>query len=169
MTHALLSTKPLRAPRHCHPHLSCTDSDTTYSRIDLDTTSYTSVLAFSRKKVLHVLWSRGQATCLMAGFREKTTYRSAPFLSGGGGARDALQRKATRGAISEVVRETTGWTWPDLIFGTSTSAFTKPPLCGGGPLSLCSGNPSFLCGEDGRRSRRNSRWSSGFTQMDLDG
>ena len=69
--HPLLPTEPWRAPR--------TDSDTTYSRTDSDTTSHTSVLALSGKEVLRVLRSRGQAACLMAGSREKTTYRSAPF------------------------------------------------------------------------------------------
>ena len=97
------------------------------------------------------------SSLLDAGSREKTTYRSAPFPSGGGGARDALQRKATGGATSEVVRETAGWTRPDLTLGTSTSASTRPPLCGGGPPSLCDGGPSSLCSEDGRKSRRNSR------------
>ena len=62
-----------------------------------------------------------------------------------------------------------GWTQSGLTLGTSTSASIRPPLCGGGPPSLCGGGPSSLCGGDGRRSRRNSRWSSGFTQMDPDG
>ena len=57
------------------------------------------------------------------------------------GALHALQRKATGRAVSKVVKETAGWMWPDLTLGTSTSAFTKP----------------FLCGGDGKRSRRNSR------------
>ena len=122
-------------------------------RTDSDITSYTSALALSGEEVLRILRSRGQAAYLMAGSREKTTYRSAPFPSGGGGARDALQRKATGGATSKVVRETAGWTRSDLTLGTSTSASTRPSLCGG----------------DGKRSRRNSRWSSGFTQMDPDG
>ena len=160
LTHPLLLTKPLQAPRCCHPHLSHTNSYTT---------SHTSVLALSRKKVLRVLQSQGQAACLMAGSREKTTYKSAPFPSGGGGARDALQRKATVGATSKVVRETAGWTRPDLTLGTSTSASTRPPLCGGGLPFLCGRGPFSLYGEDGRRSRYNSRWSSGFTQMDPDG
>ena len=69
-THPSLPTKLLQAPCRCHPHLSCTDSDTT---------SHTSALAFSRAEVLRVLQSQGQAACLMAGSREKTTYRSAPF------------------------------------------------------------------------------------------
>ena len=71
-----------------------------YPRTDLDTTSYISALALSGAEVLCVFQSR----CLIAGSQKKTTYRSAPFPSGGGGARDALQRKATRGATSEVVR-----------------------------------------------------------------
>ena len=105
--HASFSASDLpchRAPHRCHPHLPRTDSDTTYSRTDSDITSHTSALALSGAEVLRVLRSRGQAACLMAGSREKTTYRSAPFPSGGGGARDALQRKATGGATSEVVR-----------------------------------------------------------------
>ena len=38
----------------------------------------------------------------------------------------ALQRKATGGATSEVVRETAGWTRPGLTLGTSTPASTRP-------------------------------------------
>ena len=64
------------------------------------------MLALSVKEVLCVLQSWGQAACLMAGLQEKTTYRSALFPSGGSRTRDALQKKATNGAISEVVRET---------------------------------------------------------------
>ena len=48
-------------------------------RTNSDITSYTSVLALSGEEILRVLWSQGQAACLMAGSREKTTYRSAPF------------------------------------------------------------------------------------------
>ena len=44
----------------------------------------------------------------MASLQEKTTYRSALFPLGGGGARDALQMKGTRKATSKVVRETGG-------------------------------------------------------------
>ena len=166
-THSLLTTKLLQVPRCCHPHFSCTD---------LDTTSYTSALAFSGAEVLHVLQSQGQIAWLMAGLQKKTTYRSAPFPSSGDGARDALEWKATRRVTSEVVRVTAGWTRPDLILWTSTSAFTRlllcsedPPfLCSGGSSSLCGRGLSFLCGGDGRRFRRNSKWSSGFTQMDPD-
>ena len=49
------------------PHLSCTNSDITYSRTNLDITSYTSTLALSKEEVLRVLQSQGQAACLMAG------------------------------------------------------------------------------------------------------
>ena len=35
-----------------------------------------------------------------------------------------LQRKATRGVMNKVVRETAGRTWPSLIFETSTSVST---------------------------------------------
>ena len=38
----------------------------------------------------------------------------------------ALQRKATEGVTTEVVRETAGWTRPGLTHGTSTPAFTRP-------------------------------------------
>ena len=141
--HASFSASDLprhRASHYCLSQLPCTDSDTT---------SYTSALVLSGKKVLRVLQSQGQAVCLMAGSQEKTTYRSAPFPTGGGGARDALQRKAIGGATSKVVRETAGWTRSDLTLGTSTSASTRLFLYGGGPSSLCGG--------DGRRSRRNSR------------
>ena len=152
-----LRTEPLRATCCCHPHLSRTDSDITYSRTDLVTTPHISTLALSGKKVLCVLQSQGQAACWMAGSQEKTTYRSAPFPSGGGGAGDASQRKITRGATSEVVKETAGWTRPDMTHKMSISASIRPLLCGGGPPSLCGGGPSSLCDEDGRRSRHNSR------------
>ena len=69
-SHLSFPTEALQAPRRRHPHLSCTDLDTTYSRIDSDITSHTSALAFSGAEVLRVLPSR-------AGSREKTTYRSA--------------------------------------------------------------------------------------------
>ena len=38
----------------------------------------------------------------------------------------ALQKKATRKATSEVVREMAGWTRPGLTLGTSTPASTRP-------------------------------------------
>ena len=38
----------------------------------------------------------------------------------------ALQRKATGGAMSKVVRETASWTRPGLTLGTLTSASTRP-------------------------------------------
>ena len=165
LTHLLLPTKLLGAPCCCHPHLSRTDLNTTYSRTDSNIISHISAIALSGAEVLCVLQSRGQAVCLIAGLQEKTTYRSAPFPSGGSRARDALQRKATEGATSEVARETAGWTRPDLTLETSISASIRPPLCGGGPPplcgrgppSLCGRGPFSLCGEDGRRSRRNSR------------
>ena len=81
LSYPSLTTKLLRASCCCYPH---------FSRTDLDTTFYTSALAFFRAKVLRVLRSRGQAACLMAGLRKKTTYRSALFPSGDDGARDAL-------------------------------------------------------------------------------
>ena len=61
-----------------------------FSCIDLDITSYISVLALSREEVLRVLQSQGQAACLMASLQEKTIYRSALFLSGDGKLIDAL-------------------------------------------------------------------------------
>ena len=96
-SHPSFPTEPLQAPRCRHPHLSCTDSDTT---------SHTSALALSGAEVLRVLRSRGQAACLMAGLREKTIYRSAPFWIRwwwSKGVSHALW-KATGGATSEVVR-----------------------------------------------------------------
>ena len=135
---------------------------------NLDIISHTSALAFFGKKVLRFLQSQGQAACLMAGLQKKTTYRSMPYPSSGGGARDALQRKATVRAISEIVRETAGWTRPDLTLGTSTSAFIRPLLWSGGPPSISGEGLSFLCSGDGRSFRRHSRWSSRFTQMDPD-
>ena len=105
-SHPLLPTKPLQAPRRRHPHLSRTDSDTTYSRTDSDITSHTSALALSGAEVLRVLRSRGQAACLMAGSREKTTYRSAPFWIRWWWSEEVPHAlwKATGGATSEVVR-----------------------------------------------------------------
>ena len=50
----------------------------------------------------------------MAGLQEKTTYRSAPFPSGGSGVGNALQKTTTEEATSKLVRETASWTWPDL-------------------------------------------------------
>ena len=72
LSHPLLPTKTLQA--HCcrHPHFSRIDSDTTYSRTDLDITSHTLALALFGAEVLHVLQSQ-------AGLQEKTTYRSKPF------------------------------------------------------------------------------------------
>ena len=92
--HASFSASDL--PRHQASH-RCLGQ---LPRTDLDTTSYTLALALSRAEILHVFQSR----CLIAGSQEKTTYRSAPFPASGGGARDALQRKATGGATSGVVR-----------------------------------------------------------------
>ena len=106
-SHPSSPTEPLQALHCCHPHLSHTNSDTTYSCTNSDTTSYTSVLALSRAEVLRVLWSQGQAACLMAGLQEKTTYRSAPFWIGwwwSEGVPHALW-KATEGATSKVLRK----------------------------------------------------------------
>ena len=78
-------------------NLLCTNSDIT---------PYTSALAFPRAKVLCVLQSRGQAAYLMAGLREKTTYRSAPFWIRWWWSEEVLHAlwKATGGATSELVR-----------------------------------------------------------------
>ena len=93
----------------------------------------------------------------MAGLREKTTYRSTLFPSDSSEARDALQKKATGGAASKLVRETAGWTRPNLTLGTLISASTRSFLCGRGLLSLYGGGLSSLYSRNGRRSRRNSR------------
>ena len=85
----------------------------------------------------------------MTGLQEKTTYRLVPFLFGDNRARDALQRKATGEATSEMVRETAGWTRPNLTLRMSILASIRPLLCGGSPFFLYSG--------DGRRFRRNSK------------
>ena len=66
--HALLSTltpfaTTMTAPHCCH---FCTD---------LDTTSYTSALVFSRAEDLCVF----RSSCLIAGLQKKTTCRSALF------------------------------------------------------------------------------------------
>ena len=55
----------------------------------------------------------------------------------------ALLKKATGGAISEVVTKTAVWTRPSLTLKTLTSAFTR--------LFLYDGGPSSLCGRDSRR------------------
>ena len=57
-------------------------------------------------------------------------------------------------------KKTAGRTQSSLSLGTSTSASTA---------FLYDRGPSFLCAGDGKRSRRNSRWSSVFTQIDHDG
>ena len=85
----------------------------------------------------------------MAGLQEKTTYRLALFLTSSGRTKNARQKKVTRGAINKIVREMTDWTWLDLTLGTPTSAFTKPSLYGR--------DPSSLCDEDAKRSKRNFR------------
>ena len=51
---------------------------------------YILALVFFGKKVLRILRSRGQAACLIAGLQEKTTYKSAPFSTGGDKIKDAL-------------------------------------------------------------------------------
>ena len=61
----------------------------------------------------------------MAGLQNKTTYRSALFPTGDGRVKDALQKKATKRATSEVVKETAGLTQSDLTLETLTLAFTR--------------------------------------------
>ena len=46
---------------------------------NLDITSHILASTLFGAKVLYVLQNQGQAACLMAGLREKTTYRSASF------------------------------------------------------------------------------------------
>ena len=140
--HASFSTSDLprhRAPHRCLGQFPHTDSNTTF---------HISALAFFGAEVLRVF----QSHCLIAGSREKTTYRSAPFPSGGGGARDALQRKATGGATSKVVRSRLAGRSQAWLLGCQHQLLR-----------------STLSGGRGRRSRHNSRWSSGFTRMDSDG
>ena len=62
--------------------------------------------------------------------------------------------------------KTAGRTRSGLTLETSISASTRPSLYGKGLSSLCGWGPFSLCGRDGRKSRRNFNWSSGFTQMD---
>ena len=78
----------------------------TYSCTNLDTISYTLALIFFEKKVLYVLQSQGQAACLMASLQEKTSYRSTPFATGDGKARNVLQKKTIEEAKIKMVRET---------------------------------------------------------------
>ena len=146
----MLSTKLLQVPHCCYPHPHCTNLDTTYFCINLDIIFYTLALAFFRKKVLLILQSWGQATYWMASLQEKTTYKSALFPSGGSRARNALQKKVTRGAISEVVEEMASWIRPDLTIRTSTSAFTKSFLYSGGLPFLFSRGLSFLYDRNGK-------------------
>ena len=98
-SHPLLQIEPLQAPRRCHPHFACINLDTTYSCTDLNITSYTSALAFSKAEILRVLQSQ-------ADLQEKTTYRSAPFWIRWWWSEGVLHAlwKTTRGATSEVVR-----------------------------------------------------------------
>ena len=93
----------------------------------------------------------------MAGLQERTTYKLVSFSSGSGRARDALQKKATGGATSKVVKETAGLTRLDLTLKTSISAFIRPLFCYRDPLSLCSKGLSSIYNRVGRKSRRNSR------------
>ena len=162
LTYPLLATEPLQAPCRCHPHLSYINSDIT---------SHTSALALSEAEVLRVLRSRGQAACLMAGSREKTTYRSAPFwIRWWWSERGFLMLYGKPLEEPRVKWWEDGW--PDAVkpdswdlnisFYQAFPVWWRPAfLCGRGPSSLCSGN--------GKRSRHNSRWSSGFTQMDPNG
>ena len=85
-------------------HASLLASD--LPRTDSDITPYTSALVLFGAEVLRVLRSRGQAACLMAGSREKTTYKSAPFWFRWWWSEGVLHAlwKATGGATSEVVR-----------------------------------------------------------------
>ena len=88
LTHPLFSIKLLNIfhPKILHAPFSISDLPC----INLDITSYTSALTVSEKKVLPVLQNRGQATYLMPGLQEKTTYRSVSFLSNAGRMRDSL-------------------------------------------------------------------------------
>ena len=124
-----------------------------HSCINLVITSQTLALALSGAEVLYIFQSR----CLIAGLQEKTTYRLALFLFGGSGARNALQKKTTKRARSKVMRETASYTRQDVTLETSTSAFTRSLLYGRGPPFLCVGGLSFLYGENGRKSKHNSR------------
>ena len=132
-----------QAPRRRHPHLSC---------IKL---GYQLALALSKVEVLHVAYEPLpiKQNAWAQAYKDYLQINAFPDLVvvEREGNPHALQRKATGGATSEVVRETAGWTRPDLTLGTSTSASTRPSLCGGGPPSLCGGGPSSLCGRDGRR------------------
>ena len=98
-SHLLLPTEPLQAPRCCYPHLSCTNSDTTYFCTDSDITSYILAPAFFEAKVLHVLQSQ-------ASLQEKTICRSAPFWIWWWWSKRVPYAlwKAIGGATSEVVR-----------------------------------------------------------------
>ena len=96
-THSSLPTKPLQASHCCHPYFSRTDSDITF---------HTSALALFEAKVLCVLQNQGQAACLMAGLREKTTYRLAPFWIRWWWSKEVPHAlwKTIEGATSKVVR-----------------------------------------------------------------
>ena len=79
-----------------------------FSYTDSDIIFYILVLAIFREKILFVLENQSQAFCFIAGLQKKITYRLALFLFGDGRIRDALQKKATKRAISKVRREKTG-------------------------------------------------------------
>ena len=164
-THFLLSTKlPIKLLQpscHYHPHLFCTNLNITYFWTNSNITLHTSVLALSRAEILCILQSQ-------AGLQEKTIYRSALFPSGNNEAKDVLLKKALARAINKVVREIAGWTRLDLTLGTSTSTATRLFLCCKGLSSLYSRSLSSLCNRDTRRSRRYSKQSNRFTQIDSD-
>ena len=130
--------------------------------INSDIISFTPVLALFKEKVLCILWSQGQVTCLIPSLEEKTIYKSTLFWIrwwwNKGGFSHSMESHWRSHKKSGM--KTAEQTRSALTLGTSTLASTAFVMCEG---------LSFLCGRDERRSRHNSRWSSGFTQIDPDG
>ena len=102
LSHSSLPTEPLRAPRRCHPHLSCTDSDATF---------YTSTLAFSGEEVLYIAYKPSpiKQNAWAQAYKDYLQINAFPDLVvvEREGSPYALQRKATgRAAVSG---ERDGW------------------------------------------------------------
>ena len=101
-SYPLLPTKPLRAPRHCHSYLSCTD---------LDVTFHTSALAFSGEVVLRIAYKPSpiKQNAWAQAYKNYLQINAFPNLvvvEREGGSH-ALQKKATGRAV--VSDERDGW------------------------------------------------------------
>ena len=101
-SHLSLQTEPLRAPRCCHPHLSCTNSDAT---------SYTSALALSGEEVLRIAYKPSpiKQNAWAQAYKDYLQINAFPDLVvvEQEGSPHALQKQATRGAAMSGERD--GW------------------------------------------------------------